>query len=216
MEMNITLMLVIANVGLSLLAFNNAEVMGKMIFDPVRITNNKQYYRFISSGFVHADYMHLAFNMLALYSFGGFVESAFKSMFGSLGSIMYLAMYFIALVVSLWPTYTKNKNNPHYLGLGASGAVSAVVFASLLLAPTMGLYVYFIPMVGFIFAPLYLLFSYYLEKRGSQGINHSAHIWGSLFGLAFVIFTGYFIADYPVLQNCFEQIKFWLAEKGFG
>jgi membrane associated rhomboid family serine protease len=216
MEMSITLILVLVTVGVSLLAFNNAKIMGDLIFDPVRITNNKQYYRFITSGFIHADFPHLIFNMLSLFMFGKFVEDAFVSIFQEKGKILYLLMYFTGLIVSLLPTYQKNKNNSQYLGLGASGAVSSVVFAGLLLAPTILVGLYFIPPIipGFIFGPIYLLISTYLGKQSRDNINHSAHIFGALFGLAFVIATGYLIAHKPILSDCLEEIKQYLMSKG--
>ncbi len=216
MEMSITLILVIITVGVSLWAFNDSSIMAKFIFDPVRITNNKQYYRFITSGFIHADTPHLIFNMLSLFMFGKFVEDAFVQIFQEKGKLLYLLMYLIALVVSLLPTYQKNKNNSHYLGLGASGAVSAVVFAGLLLAPTILVGLYFIPPIipGFIFGPIYLLISTYLGKQSRDNINHSAHIFGALFGLAFVIATCYTLAHKPVLADCIEEIKQYLMSKG--
>lgn len=215
-DFNITLVIVVVTVIVSLIAFNNAKVMGDLIFDPVRVHANKQYYRFFTSGFIHADYAHLAFNMISLYMFGRYVEYQFDAVFGDKGRLLYILMYFAALYVSLVPTYQKNKYNQYYLGLGASGAVSAVIFAGLLLAPTIGVSLYFIPIYipGFIFGPLYLVISAVWEKRGQDNVNHSAHIWGALFGLAFVILTCYTIAHYPVLQTAFEEIKWWLAEKG--
>jgi membrane associated rhomboid family serine protease len=215
-DLNATLIIVIITVIVSLIAFNNNKVMDDLIFDPVRVSSQRQFYRFFTSGFIHADYAHLAFNMISLYMFGRFVEMQFAAVFGEKGIFLYIFMYMSALYVSLLPTYRKNKYNQHYLGLGASGAVSAVIFAGLLLTPTIGISLYFIPIYipGFIFGPLYLVISAIWEKRGQGNINHSAHIWGALFGLAFVIFTCYAIAKYPVLQTAFEAIKWWLAEKG--
>lgn len=213
---SITLVIVIVTSLVSLLAFNNGKIMGDLIFDPVRVHGNRQYYRFITCGFIHGDWAHLLFNMISLYMFGEYVEQAFGMVFGEKGKILYLLMYLAALVVSLIPTYVKNKHNSYYLSLGASGAVSAVVFAGLLLTPAIGVSLYFIPIYipGFIFGPIYLLFSAMLDKYGQDNINHSAHIWGALFGLAFVIFTGYVIADYPVLENALQQIRWWFASKG--
>jgi membrane associated rhomboid family serine protease len=156
--------------------------------------------------------------MLSLYMFGDYVEKAFDQLFGEKGKFLYALMYLLALVVCLLPTYQKNKHNPNYLGLGASGAVSAVVFAGLLLTPTILIGLFILPPIipGFIFGPLYLILSGYLAKKGGDHINHSAHIWGALFGLAFVIGAGYLIANYPVIQNCLEQISWYLKEKGIG
>ncbi|MBL7726192.1 MAG: rhomboid family intramembrane serine protease [Dinghuibacter sp.] len=213
----ITLAIVVVTVIVSLISFNNNKLMGDLIFDPVRVSSQRQFYRFFTSGFIHADYMHLAFNMISLYFFGGFVEDAFAAIFGlTKGKLLFVIMYVAALYVSLLPTYRKHKHNQYYLGLGASGAVSAVIFAGLLIAPANEVYLYFIPIgiPGFIFAPLYLAFSAFLERRGQDNINHSAHIWGALFGLAFILFAGYVLAQYPVLENAWIQVKWWLAQKG--
>jgi membrane associated rhomboid family serine protease len=216
LDLNVTLVIVIATVIVSLIAFNNSKVMGDLIFDPVRVSGQRQFYRFFSSGFIHADYAHLAFNMFSLYMFGAYVEEKFVEIFAGKGRLLYSLMYLIALYVSLLPTYRKNKYNQYYLGLGASGAVSAVIFAGLLLTPTLGISLYFIPIYipGFLFGPLYLIFSMYLDKRGQDNINHSAHIWGALFGLVFVLFTCYVIAQYPVIQNAVTEIRWWLVSKG--
>lgn len=110
--------------------------MDDLIFHPPAVSQRNQWYRFFSAGLVHADVTHLAFNMISLYLFGRFVEQAFLGLFAEKGKLLFLAMYILALPVSLLPTYFKNRHNYHYYGLGASGAVSAVVFAGLLLAPT--------------------------------------------------------------------------------
>jgi membrane associated rhomboid family serine protease len=215
----VTLIIIIITVLTSLGAFSNAKLMSDYIFEPVRVNRNKQYYRFFTSGFLHADQMHLIFNMISLFFFGPFVETGFKTIFGSsMGSLLYAAMYLLALPMALLPTYFKNKNNPYYRGLGASGAVSAVVFAGLLLAPTILIGIYIIPpfIPGFIFAPLYLVISAVMEKRAKDNVNHSAHIWGSVFGLVFVIIAGFAIAGVNIPESCIAQIKWWLASKGIG
>ena len=155
MEFSITLVLVLANLAVSIPAFNNSKLMNDLIFYPPAIANNNQYYRFITHGFLHADIAHLAFNMIALYSFGGAVEQIFslECLFGSMGKVYYLLMYLVALVVATLPTYLKNVNNYHYRSLGASGAVSAVVFAGLTLLPQLPINFMFIPIdiPGYIF-----------------------------------------------------------------
>jgi membrane associated rhomboid family serine protease len=192
----------------------------ELIFYPPAI-NRGQYYRFFSCGLIHADWGHLIFNMLALYLFGiGRVETPmgviytgveyqFINIFGSIGKLFYLGIYILALAVSLLPTYLKNKDNYHYRSLGASGAVSAVIFAGILFNPLNGMGLLFIPIyvAGFIFGILYLVISSWLEKRGGGNINHSAHIFGALFGVSITIVLCMSLANYPVLQLFFEQIK---------
>jgi len=209
---SITLIIIIVTVIVSIVAFNNGQVMENMIFYPPAVTDRRQYYRFITSGFIHADIPHLAFNMISFYLFSDkLVEPAFIDFFGDYGRAAFLGMYLLALIVSLLPSYLKNKNNTRYRSLGASGAVSAVVFAGILIAPLAKLGFFIIPPVipGFIFGPLYLIFSAYLEKRGGDNINHSAHIWGALFGAAFIIIATRLYSDHDVWQSFVEQVKYY-------
>ncbi len=188
--------------------------MNDLIFYPPAVTYARQYYRFISCGFIHADSLHLIFNMIALYAFGEHVERGFQMIFGSSGKWLYLLMYLMALVVCLLPTYFKNKDNSAYRSLGASGAVAAVIFAGILMHPGIGIGLIFLPGIyipGFIFGPLYLLISYYLDRKGGGNINHSAHIWGALFGLAFLIVAGKLIADFDAIDSLILGIQAYLA-----
>ncbi|MBA2563231.1 MAG: rhomboid family intramembrane serine protease, partial [Chitinophagaceae bacterium] len=127
---SITLIIVVVTVIVSIIGFRNSQVIDNLIFDPPAVTQKNQYYRFITCGFIHADIGHLFFNMFSFYLFSNaLVEPAFIAYFGDYGRAALLIMYLLALIVSLLPTYAKHKNNPHYKSLGASGAVSAVVFA---------------------------------------------------------------------------------------
>ena len=206
--MSITVIIIIITVLISLTAFNNSKVMNDLIFYPPAVSNNKQFYRFITCGFIHADYGHLLFNMLSLYFFGQFVEGAFAYIFGSGGKLLYLLMYVMALVASLLPTYF-NKNNQFYRSLGASGAVSAVIFAGILLDPLNKIYLMFIPIgiPGFVFGPVYLLISAWLDRKGSDNINHSAHIWGALFGVTFLIVAGQLSGEYHAVQEFADKLR---------
>lgn len=218
MELSITLVIVIITSLVSLGGFNNRKIVDDLIFYPPAVTHRNQWYRFFSCGLIHADAAHLIFNMLSLYLFGRFVEEKFMEIFGSMGKIFYLGMYVLALIVSLLPTYFKNRENYHYRSLGASGAVSAVIFAGLLIAPYVEVGFFFIPpfIPGFVFAPLYLIVSAILDKRQSDNINHSAHIWGALFGLAFLIVLGKFIGDYNAISEFISGIKYYFRLKGWG
>ena len=211
MEFSITLVLVLANLAVSIPAFNNSKLMNDLIFYPPAIANNNQYYRFITHGFLHADIAHLAFNMIALYSFGGAVEQIFSldCMFGSMGKVYYLLMYLVALVVATLPTYFKNVNNYQYRSLGASGAVSAVVFAGLTLLPQLPINFMFIPIdiPGYIFGIIYLGVSAYLDRKGGGNVNHSAHFWGAAFGVVFTLILCLALAKLNVLENFLRQIQ---------
>ena len=214
MQFSITLIIIIITALVSIGGFSNQKIIDDLIFYPPAVTRQNQWYRFFTCGLIHADWGHLFFNMLSLYFFGIGVENAFQELFGQNGKWIYLAMYVTALMISLLPTFSKNKDNFYYRSLGASGAVSAVIFAGVLLNPLAELYVYFIPMLGFIFAPLYLIISALLDRRGKGNINHSAHIWGSIYGLAFVIIACKFIS-YPIVKNSLMQIKMYMQLKGW-
>jgi membrane associated rhomboid family serine protease len=209
------MIIIIVTVGLSVAGISNYRVKEDLIFFPPAISKRNQWYRFITCGFIHADYAHLAFNMISLYMLGTPVENYFMQLFDESGKVLYLVMYISALAVCLLPTYLKNTDNYNYRSLGASGAVAAVVFAFIMLAPMTSLYLFFIPIPvpAFIFGVLYLVLSAYLDKRGGGNINHSAHFWGSLYGLVFIVATCYLIADYPVIQRFIEQVQFWFSSK---
>ena len=214
--MTITLIIIIITVLVSISAFSSERIMNDLIFYPPAVTQNRQWYRFFTCGFIHADYGHLVFNMYALYLFGqgtqSFpgVETKFGEMFGANGKFLYLLMYLTALLVCLLPTYSKNRNNASYRSLGASGAVSAVIFAAIIINPLQGLMFLFIPypIPGFIFGFIYLVVSSFLDRRGGGNINHSAHIWGALYGIAFIIAAGY-LAGFPILDSFVQQIQLW-------
>ena len=134
--MSITLIIVAATAIISFLGFSNPQIIDKYIFNGPAITKNKQWYRFISSGFIHADLMHLAFNMLAFYSFGKMLEAyIFPMLFGSLSTFYYILLYFGGLIISSLPDFIKHKDDYYFRSLGASGAVSAVLFAFIVFAP---------------------------------------------------------------------------------
>jgi membrane associated rhomboid family serine protease len=213
MEITITLVIIIITVLVSISAFNNQRIMNDLIFYPPNIGRG-QWYRFFSCGLIHLDAGHLIFNMLALYLFGApqanaGVEYEFTVHFGDKGKWIYLLMYVLALGICLIPTYIKNRNNYHYSGLGASGGVSAVVFSSILLNPTAGIGLFFIPVfvAGFIFGILYLIISQLLEKKGGGNINHSAHIFGAIFGIAFTWLAFTTLSDYDVFQEFINKVK---------
>jgi membrane associated rhomboid family serine protease len=191
-------------------------VIDQLIFYPPAISRRKQVYRFITCGFIHADAMHLIFNMFSFFFLGQIVEQKFRTeLFGDSGQLLYIVLYISALVVCLLPTYLKNPDNYYYKSLGASGAVSAVVFTFIMLDPMQGLSLLFIPIPipAFLFGILYLVISAYLDKRGGGNINHSAHFWGAIYGIVFTIITCYFIAKYPVVQNFIDEVQAWFSSK---
>jgi membrane associated rhomboid family serine protease len=208
MEISITLIIIIATSIISFVAFNNHKLLDQFIFYPPAVRRG-QIYRFFSCGLIHADFGHLIFNMISLYLFGEAVESKFMEAFGPIGRLVYLGMYVLALAVSVIPTYINNKDNYHYRSLGASGAVSAVIFAGILFFPLAKLGLFFIPIyvAGFLFGIIYLFVSGWLDKRGGGNINHSAHIFGALFGVGFTIIACQAFSDYPVLEIFVDAIR---------
>ena len=173
----------------SILAFYNKELQGRLLFSPIMIAQHRQGYRFFTHAFVHADWMHLAINMFVLLSFGKAVESSYGFLFGAKGWYFFLLLYFGGILLSSAPSYAKNKDNKFYNAVGASGAVSAVLFASILIHPLAGIRFIFIPfnIPAFVFGILYLVYSAYMAKRGSDNIGHDAHFWGAVYGLLFTL-----------------------------
>lgn len=212
----ITISIIVVTVVVSFIALNNDHLLDKLIFYPPAVTDHREYYRFVSCGFVHADMFHLIFNMVSFYSFGTVViEPVFNHLFGVYGGVLYLLFYLSALVVSIIPTYIKNKHNDSYRSLGASGAVSAIVFAGIIIDPLMplSLIILPIPFPGFIFGVVYLLITYYLDKRGGGNINHSAHLWGALYGILFIIIIARSFAGTDLLLHFMTQVKEYIHNK---
>jgi membrane associated rhomboid family serine protease len=185
MQSPITFLLIAVTAAVSWLAFNNRKLADRLILWPPAISRHKQFDRLLTYGFIHADFSHLLFNMITLFFFGGFIE---RMMFGLSGSrLTYPLFYLSALAVSILPTYLKNKNNPNYLSLGASGAVSAVLFAFILLQPWTRIFVFFVPVPAIVFAVCYVAYSIWMDKRGGDRINHSAHLEGAAYGVMFML-----------------------------
>jgi membrane associated rhomboid family serine protease len=186
MEITITLALVIITCIISFTALINEKIINDLIFWSPMVKNRNQYYRFITSGFIHGNIWHLVFNMTSLYFMGSAMEFFFIAKIGKIG---YLLFYVGGIIVSEIPSYIKHQNDQHYRSLGASGAITGIVFAYVLLAPWSMLGIFFIPMPAIVFAVLYLAFTIYMDKRGDNFLNHnhSAHLWGAIWGLAFTI-----------------------------
>ncbi|RYY45534.1 MAG: rhomboid family intramembrane serine protease [Chitinophagaceae bacterium] len=202
----ITILLIAANVIFSFIGFSNSQLIDKAIGWPYYSKRDNQYYRFISSGFLHADWMHLIFNMFTLYFFGSNLELYLK-VFNLGGGLAYLALYFLGLIVADIPSYLKHNNDPKYRSLGASGAVSAVVFAVIVFSPWSSIYLYgALKISAAVYAVLYVIYCVYMGKQNSDNVNHDAHLWGSVFGLVFTL--GLLLALKPgIMQPIMEELS---------
>lgn len=197
--MSITILIIIVTCLVSYYAGITPQdrMSRKGIFDqlkhyPIAEKTNKEFYRFLSSGFLHGSWMHLIFNMYVLYEFGETVENIFVEIFGSFGRIGYLLMYLAAIVFADIPSYLKHQNNPAFASIGASGAVSAVLFIFIMFYPWAELKFVFFPFFPFPAIALgigYLIYSSWASKRGRDNIDHSAHFAGAIFGIAFIVLT---------------------------
>lgn len=204
--MSITLILIIITCAITVLAWKNSELAGKWILNPYLTFRNKQYYRVLTSGFLHSDTMHLAFNMFMLWMFGTQVESVFLYYYGTTGGILFVGVYLLAIVVSDLPTLFKFKDNPAYNSLGASGGTAAILFIYVMFTPVTELCLWaLLCLPGFVWAAIYIGYSIYMSKRGKDNINHDAHLYGSLFGI------GVAIVVFPkVLPAFINQISTYL------
>jgi membrane associated rhomboid family serine protease len=170
----------------SFMAFNNRRLIDDLILWPPAIERKKEYYRLVTYGLIHADGMHLLFNMMTLYFFGRQMAPFFNEVLGAFGFGLF---YLGGLIISILPTYLKNRRNSNYHSLGASGAVSAVLFGFVILSPWTKIWVFFVPMPAIIYAVLYVGYSIYMDRRGQDNINHSAHLWGAAYGVVFTLLT---------------------------
>lgn len=185
----ITYIILAITIFVSFTAMDNHALKNKMMFNAYMIHERKEWYRFFSNGLIHADWMHLAFNMFSLYMFGSAVEGAYNDLFEAKGVLFFILLYVGGLVMSSMYSYERNKGNIHYNSLGASGAVSAVIYAYIILDPTARLGFMFIPVPipAYLFGFIYLGIEYYMSRRGNTGIAHDAHFWGAIYGILLTI-----------------------------
>jgi len=174
----------------SYIAFNNSELKGRLLFHPYTIKRTNQWDRFLGHGFIHSNWMHLIFNMVTMFFFGINVEKAFKAFFGqTMGSVHFLLLYFLGMILASVYSYFKHQDNRGYAALGASGAVSAALFASILIFPGSKIGIFPIPVMipAVVFGPLYLAYSVYMARQGRDNIGHDAHFFGAVFGILYTI-----------------------------
>lgn len=184
MRLSITLVIILVTVAVSWIAFNKPKLLDRLILWPPAIDRHKQYDRLVTHGFIHADFAHLLFNMITLYFFSSAVEGLYIERIGVPG---YVLFYLSAIVMAIMPTYLRHRGDAGYRSLGASGAVSAVLFSFILLAPWATIYVFVIPMPAIFYAAMYVGYSIWMDKRGGDNVNHSAHLWGAAYGVMFTV-----------------------------
>ena len=200
-----TIVIILVTAVVSIIAFNKDELFQKLKFNAYYIKHDREWYRFFSYALLHADWTHLIINMFVLYSFGNIVIQILSLTFGTKAFLYFILLYVGGILFSTIFDYIKNKDNIYYNAIGASGAVSAVVFSSIILYPTGKIFIFFIPIgiSSWIFGILYLIYSAYLGKRGKSNIGHNAHFYGAVFGMIFTILLN---PDY--LQSFIDQIKY--------
>lgn len=182
-----TLAIIAFTVVISLLGLQDQRVFQQLVFEPYTIHARKDWFRFVTHAFLHAHIPHLVINMFVLYSFGRVLERSFSTELGMSGSLPFVLLYLGGVVFAALPSYKRHLYDPGYRAVGASGAVSAVLFATILLFPMEELYIFGVfPIKGILFGPLYLAYEYYLDKKGNDNVAHDAHFYGALFGLGFM------------------------------
>lgn len=197
---------------ISILAFSRQQLFNKLLFSPYVVKGRNEWYRVFSHALVHADYMHLLVNMFVFYQFGLMLEWELAAVFGpTLGVIYYLLLYLGGAAFASLPAFKKHTHNPGYNAVGASGAVSAILFAYIVVNPLHGLGLLFLPgmhIPAFLFGILYLAYEAYMDKRGRDNVAHDAHFWGALFGVGLII-----ILRYEYLLEFIAQISYYISSK---
>jgi len=199
----ITLAIILITAGVSIAAFKNGRLLEKLILWPPPIQSKREWWRLLSYGLVHADGQHLLFNMITLFFFGSVIAQLYTARLGVLGFPLFYAS---ALLVSILPSYLNNRNNPRYRSLGASGAVSAVMFAYILLAPWSMILVFVIPVPAIIYAIAYTAYAVMAQRQGGSNINHNAHLTGAAYGVLMTMIL--FPSAFPLFLDQLAHPRF--------
>lgn len=179
-------LIIALNVLISFTCFSNAGLFYKLALSPYRVIKNNEWYRLLTHGFVHADTTHLLVNMFTFWCFGTYMEQLFEM--AGFNTVSYIGLYFGGMIMASLHDLISQRNNPNYLSVGASGAVSAILFASVVFDPWGKIYLFAIlPIPGILFAVLYLVYCRYMAQKGEDNINHNAHFYGAIYGFLYPI-----------------------------
>ncbi|HUR29924.1 MAG TPA: rhomboid family intramembrane serine protease [Saprospiraceae bacterium] len=203
MEITVTIIIILFTALISFQGFNRYEFIDKLKHSPFREAGAKEYYRLLTSGFVHADWTHLLINMFVLYSFGAYIESYIISLFGDpWGKIIFVALYLLNIILANIPTMIQHRNNPGFSSIGASGAVSGIIFIFILLQPWAILSLFFIIPVPAIIAGVgYLIYSSWAANKGHGRLDHSAHFAGAIAGMLMI-----FILNHQIMGDFIHRV----------
>ncbi|MEY4627928.1 MAG: hypothetical protein RLZZ595_254 [Bacteroidota bacterium] len=207
--MSISALIILLTAIVSLIAFNKPQLKEDLVFWPYQIKRQGQFYRFITHGVLHADALHLIFNMVSFFSFGAALEDyLFVYIFGEASRAILAIMYISAIVFAVVPDYFKYRNSISYRSLGASGAVSAVVFSAITIQPNLPIMFFFIPfkIPGWAFGIGFLILSASLAKKGGGNIGHNAHFWGSVYGVVFTYLAAKLYANIDLIDNFIRTV----------
>ena len=180
----LTLILIGVTVLVTWLAFKNPRLLDRLILWPPAIDRQRQYDRLLTHGFIHADWQHLLFNMITLFFFGRFAEQVISAMIGPVGFVLF---YLSAIVIAILPTYLRHRPDARYRSLGASGAVSAVLFAFILVQPWSLIFVFFLPVPAILYGVFFVGYSIWMDRQGGDNTNHNAHLSGAIYGVLFML-----------------------------
>jgi len=199
--MSYTIIIIALTAIISIAGFNNEEIINKLILWPRKMDNPAEYYRLLTSGFIHNDWNHLLFNMFTLYFFGSNVQMIIDQL--NEPDLLFILMYLTGIIIASLPSFLKNRNNSYYRSLGASGGVASILFFVIYYYPWSRINILFIPIgiPSIIFGALYLAYEVYMGRKGTGNVNHDAHLWGSLYGLFFA-----FIIDPSHGSILFDQL----------